>query len=98
MRQRADLINQIRAVESIPIDRWKPVDLSSVPGHGVFDEMSIVELRERLELAKVEREKERESRRNQIIKDKQMKENLITNTIQNIVKYRNDLTAQAAKK
>jgi hypothetical protein len=98
MRQRAELIQQIRALESVPIDRWKPVDLTSVAGHGVHDEMSIAELRERLELVKLEREKERESRRDQIVKDKQIKEELITHTVQNIVKYRNELSTQAAKK
>ncbi|CAF3784877.1 unnamed protein product [Adineta steineri] len=98
MRQRAELIQQIRALESVPIDRYKPVDLTSVAGHGVHDEMSIAELRERLELVKLEREKERESRRDQIVKEKQTKEQMITNTVQNIVKYRNELSTQAAKK
>ncbi|CAF0942739.1 unnamed protein product [Rotaria sp. Silwood1] len=98
MRQRAELIQQIRVLESVPIDRWKPVDLTTVAGHGVHDEMSIAELRERLELIKLEREKERDSRRDHIVKDKQVKEQMITNTVQNIVKYRNELTMQSAKK
>ncbi|CAF1394485.1 unnamed protein product [Rotaria sp. Silwood1] len=98
MRQRAELIKQIRAFELLPVDRWKPVDLTSVHGYGFFDEMSIAELYERLELIKLEREKERELKRDQIVKDKQTKEKMITNTIQNIAKYRNDLTAQAAIK
>jgi len=98
MRQRAELIQEIRALESVPIDRWKPVDLTTVAGHGVHDEMSIAELRERLELMKLERDKERELRRDQIVKDKQIKEEMITNTVENIVKYRNELTTQATKK
>lgn len=98
MKQRAELIQQIRVLESVPIDRWKPVDLTSVAGHGVHDEMSIAELRERIELIKLEREKERESRRDQIVKDKQAKEQMITSTVQNIVKYRNELTTQTAIK
>lgn len=98
MRQRAELIQQIRALESVPIDRWKPVDLTSIAGHCVHDEMSIAELRERLELVKLEREKERDLRRDQIVKEKQVKEQKITHTVQNIVKYRNELTTQAAAK
>jgi hypothetical protein len=98
MRQRAELIQQIRAIESVPIDRWKPIDLTSVAGHGVHDEMSINELRERLELIKLERDKERESKRDQIVKEKQIKEKLITNTVQHIAKYRNELTAQTTAK
>jgi hypothetical protein len=98
MRQRAELIQQIRAIESVPIDRWKPIDLTSVAGHGVHDEMSINELRERLELIKLKRDKERESRRDQIVKEKQIKEKFITNTVQHIAKYRNELTAQTVAK
>lgn len=98
MRQRAELIQQIRALESVPIDRWKPVDLTSIAGHCVHDEMSIAELRERLELVKLEREKEREVKRDQIVREKQMKEEKISNTVHNLVKYRNDLTTQAAMK
>jgi hypothetical protein len=98
MRQRAELIRQIRAFELVPIDRWKPFDFTSVAGHGIHDEMSIAEIRERLELLKLEREKERESRRDQIVKDKQIKEKLITNTVQNIAKYRSELTTQAVIK
>ena len=98
MRQRVELIHQIRAIESVPIDRRKAIDLTTVAGHGVHDEMSIAELRERLELARLHRDKERESRRDQIVKDKQYKEQMITATVQNIVKYRNELTTQAARK
>lgn len=98
MRQRADLIHQIRAIETNQGDRWKPIDLTKVAGHGVHDEMSIVELRERLEIVKLERERERQSRRDQIIRDKQEKETFLTSTVQNIVKYRNELSSQAIKK
>lgn len=98
MRQRAELIQQIRALESVPIDRWKPVDLTSIAGHCVHDEMSIAELRERLELIKLEREKERETKRDQIVREKQLKEEKITHTVQNLVRYRNDLTTKAAMK
>ncbi|CAF3349821.1 unnamed protein product [Rotaria socialis] len=98
IRQRAELIQQIRVLESVPIDRYKQVDLTSVAGHGVHDEMSIAELRERLEIVKLEREKERESRRDLIVKEKQTKEQMITHTVQNIVKYRNELTTQTAIK
>ncbi|CAF1142966.1 unnamed protein product, partial [Didymodactylos carnosus] len=96
MRQRFELIQQIRAMESVPVDRWKPVDLTTIAGHGVLDEMSIAELRERLELVKDEREKERELKRDQIIKEKQDKEKQITDTVQYIVKFRNELTTAAA--
>lgn len=94
LRQRAELIHQIRAFELQTVDRYKPFDNTSVAGHGLFDEMSIAEARERLELLKLDREKQRESRRDQIIKEKQSKEKLLTSTVQTIAKYRNDLTTQ----
>jgi len=95
MRQRAELIRQIRAFESVPVDRWKPFDITSTAGHGLHDEMSIAEIRERLELLKLDREKERELRRDQIVKEKQLKEKMMTNTVQNIAKYRNEVTTRA---
>ncbi|CAF1619510.1 unnamed protein product [Rotaria magnacalcarata] len=96
MRQRAELIQQIRAFELLPVDRWKPVDRTSVPGYGFHDEMSIAEIRERLELLKLEREKERELRRDQIVREKQTKEKMLTTTVRSIAKRRSDLTTQAA--
>jgi hypothetical protein len=98
MRERAELIQQMRAVELQTVDRWKPFDITAVAGHGIHEEMSIAEVRERLELLKLDREKERESRRDQIIKEKQSKEKMITDTVQNIAKYRNELTTQAVIK
>ena len=98
MRQRAELIQQIRAFDLQANERWKPFDITAEAGHGLHDEMSIVEVRERLELLKIEREKEREYRHDQIVKDKQNRERMITTTVQTIAKYRNDLTTQAVLK
>ncbi|CAF1399938.1 unnamed protein product [Adineta ricciae] len=98
MRHRIELIQQIRAIESIPIARSKPIDLTSTAGHSLHDEMSIIELRQRLERLKLEREKEREARRERIIREKQIKEKSLTNTAQRIAKHRNEFTAQSAIK
>jgi len=88
----------MRAVELQTVDRWKPFDITAVAGHGLHEEMSIAELHERLELLKLDRDKERELRRDQIVKEKQLKEKMITNTVQNIAKYRKELTTQAVIK
>ncbi|UJR09529.1 hypothetical protein I4U23_013766 [Adineta vaga] len=98
MRQRSELIQQIRAIESIPIDRSKPIDHTSIVGHGVHNEMSLIELHERLERLKLERDKEREARHDQIIKEKQTKEKLLTTTAQRIAKHRNELSTQTVVK
>lgn len=91
-----ELIAHIRAMESLPAGRSKPVDLACTAGHGVHDEMSIVELRERLEYLKLEREREREARRQQIIRDKHAKETSIAQTAQRLAKQRKNLSTSTA--
>ena len=44
MQAKMDVIRQIRAMESLPPNRFKPVDLASNAGHGFLSEMSIVEV------------------------------------------------------
>ncbi len=45
MRQKVELIQQIRAMESVPVIRKKFVDLTVTSGQGLLSEMSIVEVR-----------------------------------------------------
>ena len=44
MRQKVELIKQIRAVESLPAFRANFVDLAETPGYGLLSEMSIAEV------------------------------------------------------
>ena len=50
--RRDDLIRQIRELERIPIKRTTGFDPSETPGYGLLEEMSLVELKERLEIQK----------------------------------------------
>ena len=56
LAKRTELIRQIRELEKIPIQRTKGFDPTEASGLGLMDEMSIAELRERLEYQKRMRE------------------------------------------
>jgi hypothetical protein len=62
-RKREELIRQIRELERIPIVRTKGFDPTETSGVGLLEEMSIVELRERLEFNKLKQKQEEEQKR-----------------------------------
>ncbi|NWI93665.1 CFA99 protein, partial [Pitta sordida] len=97
-RKRYELIQQIRAMESIPSIRHKFVDLTETGGHGLFGEMSIVELRERLALLKEAQKAAEEEKRDQIIHEKQAKEQLLLDKLDQISRFRAELGRAAALK
>merc|ERR1712039_961045 len=63
MEKRKDLIKQIRALEKVPVERFKKFDAAEPPNQGLLEEMSIAELRERLRIETTKREKETEDKR-----------------------------------
>ncbi|NXU62015.1 CFA99 protein, partial [Horornis vulcanius] len=78
--------------------RHKFVDLTETGGHGLFGEMSIVELRERLALLKEAQKAAEEEKRDQIIHEKQAKEQLILDKLDQISQFRAELGRAAALK
>lgn len=70
-RKKEELIRQIRELEKIPIVRTKGFDPTETGGYGLLEEMSIAELRERLEHNKRKDELETNSRREENLKFKE---------------------------
>lgn len=90
MAKKIELIQQIKAAESISVDRTKPVDLTSTAGHRLLSEMSISELYERLELVRQEEELNKMKIHDDIIKNKVEKEHNIVEKLHYINKFRNE--------
>ncbi|XP_065883356.1 cilia- and flagella-associated protein 99-like [Dysidea avara] len=95
MRRKTELIQQIRAMESIPVVTAKFVDLTKTSGVGLLSEMSVAELRERLALLKVAEQEEAEKRRNEIVASKQAKERLLHDTKLVISRHKAEQNRQA---
>lgn len=70
-RKRDELIRQIRELERVPIVRTKGFDPTETGGYGLLDEMSVAELRERLEFNKMKREQELAAKREDNLKTKE---------------------------
>ncbi|KAF4687764.1 hypothetical protein FOZ60_003547 [Perkinsus olseni] len=73
MERRRDIIMQIRALERVSVVKTIPYDPSEIPHHGLLEEMSLAELKERLKLAKEADEAERENRRAHNLEQKRIK-------------------------
>jgi hypothetical protein len=73
MAKKKDLIRQIRALERVSVVRPVAFDPSEPPRHGVLEEMSLAELRERLSMEKARRERQTEVKRQNIMEEKNLK-------------------------
>ncbi|OCT99261.1 cilia- and flagella-associated protein 99 [Xenopus laevis] len=98
LRKKFELIREIRAMESVPFIRHKFVDLTETAGHGLNCEMSLVELRERLAILKEAEKKAEEEKRDQIITEKQSKQQLLLDTLEQISLHRAALGKAAVMK
>jgi len=72
MAKKKDLIRQIRALERVSVVRPVPFDPSEPPRHGMLDEMSFAELKERLSMLHAKVEREREAKRLDIMEAKNL--------------------------
>uniref|UniRef100_A0A803JDC8 Cilia and flagella associated protein 99 n=1 Tax=Xenopus tropicalis TaxID=8364 RepID=A0A803JDC8_XENTR len=98
LKKKFELIREIRAMESVPFIRHKFVDLTQTAGHRLNCEMSLVELRERLAILKEAEKKAEEEKRNQILIEKQSKQQLLLDTLEQISLHRSALGKAAVIK
>lgn len=88
MQQRMELIQQIKAMESIPVIKASFIDLTSTAGHSLLSEMSVAELKERLQLLRDTELKKVEEKHDAIIKDKLVKDKQLVDTLEFINKFK----------
>lgn len=87
-KQRQEIIRQIRALERVPMVHAKTFDPVGTAGLGLFDEMGLIELRERLVLLKRRQQEEVEERRRNILRTKREHEELMVAKVKNIQRMR----------
>ena len=97
MEKKMEMIQQIRAMERVPIIRVKFVDMTETGGHGLLSEMSIAELNERVNLMKTAVQEEEEQRRVEIIQGKKERHELLESTMEFIKEARSNQTREKSR-
>jgi hypothetical protein len=92
--RRDDLIRQIRAVERVPKVKVTMFDPTESAGQGLLEEMSLVELRERMQIVKMRDVEVVEERRQGILGKKKKQEEAMKARIVNIRKIRRAAAAE----
>lgn len=87
--RRDELIREIRDLERQPISRTKGFDPNEIMGFGLLEEMSLAQLRERLEQRKQDIEIDINSRREENIKAKENKAQDLEEKVIKITEHRN---------
>uniref|UniRef100_A0A8D0BYY1 Cilia- and flagella-associated protein 99 n=1 Tax=Salvator merianae TaxID=96440 RepID=A0A8D0BYY1_SALMN len=96
--KRYELVKQRRAIEYVSFLNKKFIDLTQIANHGVFGEMSIAELQERLALLNQTQKKVEEEKRDLIIQEKHAKEQLLLEKLDQISMFREQFGRAAALK
>lgn len=91
--RRDDVIRQIRALESTPVDRTKVVDLTTTAGV-YMSEMSYIELQERLAMLKARAHREEEAKRSVIASTKRAEREALLTKVDTIARARAEVQAQ----
>jgi hypothetical protein len=97
MQKKMELIQQIKAFESIPVIKKSFIDLTSTAGHRLLSEMSIAELKERIQLLQAKQMREMEEKHDEIITNKLIKDKNLVDTLEFINAYKNTKSSSANK-
>lgn len=87
-QNRDEVIRKIRELEHTPIERKTGFDPTETAGHGLLQEMSLAELREKLEAMKKERADEEERIRTENLKKKEGKTKILSEKSERIAAAR----------
>ncbi|XP_008282424.1 uncharacterized protein cfap99 [Stegastes partitus] len=96
LSRKFEIIQEIHAIESLPHVRVKNFDDTETAGHKLLGEMSLVELKERLNLAKATQQAEQEDKRRCILEEKQKKKQQLQETLETIDLHGRALARTAA--
>jgi len=88
MEKRKDIIRQIRALEKVPVERFKTFDPAEQPCQGLLEEMSLAELRERLRIEQDKHAKELEEKRERQLEKKLEKQHELAEKAETLAKIR----------
>jgi len=88
MEKRKDLIRQIRALEKVPVERFVAFDPAEPPCHGLMEEMSLAELRERMKILEAQKSQEREDKRERQLTRKLEKQEVLAEKAETLGKVR----------
>merc|ERR1712190_35708 len=95
MERKRDLIREIRALEKVPVERFKMFDPAEPPCQGLLEEMSLAELRERLKIAQSQELKEREDKRERQLEKKVEKQQELAEKAETLAKIRDRAKEEA---
>lgn len=94
MERRMELIRQIRALEKVPVERFKQFDPAESPCRGFLEEMSHAELGERLKSLEAQHAMELERKRERQLDKKREKQEEIAEKAESLARIRERATEE----